>query len=102
LSRNKFGFQFLEFGLHGEPAKLREELQKAIDATPDTFDAILLGYGLCSKGVEGITARKTRLVIMRGHDCITCFLGSRARYLEYFTAHPGTYWYSPGWIENHV
>jgi len=31
-------------------------------------------YGLCSKGVEGITAQKTRLVIIKGHDCITCFL----------------------------
>lgn len=102
LSKNRFGFHFLEYGLHGDPGKLRVELQNAIDGTPDTFDAILLGYGLCSKGVEGISARKTRLVIIKGHDCITCFLGSKARYMDYFSANPGTYWYSPGWIENHL
>ncbi len=102
LSANKFEFRFMPYGLHGDPNQLRAEVQKAVDETPATFDAILLGYGLCSKGVEGITARKTRLVITRGHDCITCFLGSRARYKAYFDAHPGTYWYTPGWIENHL
>ena len=102
LSGNRFSFRFLEYGLHGEPARLRLELQKAIDATPAAYDAILLGYGLCSKGVEGIVARKTRLAIIRGHDCITCLLGSKSRYHELFAANPGTYWYSPGWIENHV
>ncbi|MEI7903351.1 MAG: DUF1638 domain-containing protein [bacterium] len=65
LSANKFAFQFLPYGLHCDPNQLRAEVQKAVDDTPDTFDAILLGYGLCSKGVEGIAARKTRLVITR-------------------------------------
>jgi len=101
-SPNKFEFTYLPFGLHRDPNQLHAELQKAIDNTPGDFDAILLGYGLCSRGVEGISAGKTRLVIARGHDCITCFLGSRSRYREYFDAHPGTYWYTPGWIENHV
>jgi hypothetical protein len=101
-SPNRFEFNFLPWGLHIDPNQLRAEVQKAVDATPDTFDAILLGYGLCSKGVEGVSARKTRLVITRGHDCVTCFLGSRTRYREYFDAHPGTYWYTPGWIENHL
>ena len=102
VSPNKFEFTYLPWGLHRDPADLHAEVQKAVDATPDTFDAILLGYGLCSRGVEGISAGRTRLVITRGHDCITCFLGSRQRYREYFDAHPGTYWYTPGWIENHV
>ena len=102
LSPNVFYLQFLDWGLHTEPDQLRTELQKAVDATKDGFDAILLGYGLCSKGVEGIVARKTKLVITRGHDCMTCFLGSKDRFREYFDAHPGTYWYTPGWIENHL
>jgi len=101
-SPNKFEFHYLPWGLHRDPRQLHAEVQKAVDATSDAFDAILLGYGLCSKGVEGITAPKTRLVITKGHDCITCFLGSRTRYREYFDAHPGTYWYTPGWIENHL
>ena len=102
LSPNKFAFTFLPYGLHNTPKDLHTEVQKAIDATSDSVDAILLGYGLCSKGIENITAGKTRLVITKGHDCITCFLGSKERYREYFDAHPGTYWYTPGWIENHV
>jgi len=101
LSPHSFQLQFMDWGLHTEPDRLRQELQKAIDATSDGFDAILLGYGLCSNGLDGIAARRTKLVIVKGHDCITHFLGSRARYRQYFDAHPGTYWYTPGWIENH-
>jgi hypothetical protein len=38
-------------------------------------------------------------VVPRGHDCITLFLGSKERYLEYFQAHPGVYFKTSGWIE---
>jgi len=99
LSGNVFDFQFLQQGLHNTPDVLRKELQAAIDASDEGFDAILIGYGLCSNGIEGIVARKTRLVIIKGHDCITFLLGSRERYRKYFDSHPGTYWYSPGWID---
>ena len=102
VSRNRYDFQFLPWGLHTEPDDLRAEVQRQIDAVPEnTYDAVLLGYGLCSNGLVGITARRPRLVIFRGHDCITCFLGSKERYREYFDRHPGAYWYTPGWIENH-
>ncbi|MDP3176602.1 MAG: DUF1638 domain-containing protein, partial [Spirochaetaceae bacterium] len=47
----------------------------------------------------GIQAREAPLVVPRAHDCITFFLGSKERYKAYFDGHPGTYWYSPGWIE---
>ncbi|MFV1980286.1 MAG: DUF1638 domain-containing protein [Rhodothermia bacterium] len=33
-------------------------------------------------------------VLPRAHDCITLLMGSRTRYLEYFKAHPGTYFRS--------
>lgn len=94
-----FTFKFLQQGLHDTPARLRSELQQAIDETSAECDAILIGYGLCSNGIEGIQARNTKLVIMRGHDCITFFLGSKERYQEQFENFPGTYWYTPGWIE---
>ena len=102
LSRHEFSFHFLPWGLHTEPNKLRQEVQQAVDATTEPVDAILLGYGLCSRGLDGIAARNAPLVITRAHDCITCFLGSRERYRTYFDANPGTYWYTPGWIENHL
>lgn len=100
LSENIFNIRFLKQGLHCTPDLLRKELQEAIDAVDnDGYDAILIGYGLCSNGIVGITAKKTRLAVMKGHDCITFLLGSKERYQSYFSGHPGTYWYSPGWID---
>jgi hypothetical protein len=99
ISRNIFKFNFLEQGLHNTPDILRKQLQEAIDKVEGDYSAILIGYGLCCNGLEGIIARNTKLVIMRGHDCITFLLGSKEHYREYFDKHPGTYWYSPGWIE---
>ena len=99
LSKNAFHLVFLEQGLHDTPDVLRSELQKAIDAVDGKYEAILIGYGLCSNGIVGISARKSRLVVPRGHDCITFFLGSKERYRSYFDTHPGTYWYNAGWIE---
>ena len=64
--------------------------------------AIVLGYGLCSKGTESITAQRCTIVLTRAHDCITLLLGSKERYAEYITQHPGTYWYSPGWNRHHT
>jgi hypothetical protein len=90
----------MPFGLHDTPDQLRTELQQEIDKTPpQRFDYIALGYGLCSRGTAGIYATVAPLVLPRAHDCITLLLGSRARYNEQFAQHPGTYYYSPGWIE---
>lgn len=79
-----------------------KEVQKALDVTSDNqgrpYDASLLGYGLCSNGIVGLTS-KIPIVAPRGHDCITLLLGSKDRYREYFDSHRGTYWFSPGWIE---
>lgn len=101
-SKNVFQFDYLEQGLHDAPDVLRRELQAAVDKVDYKCDAILIGYGLCSRGIEGIVARDIPLVVMRGHDCITFLLGSKERYREYFDAHPGTYWYSPGWIDTNT
>jgi hypothetical protein len=99
VSSNVFDFCFLKQGLHNTPDILREQVQRAIDEVDGDYEAILVGYGLCSNGLEGIVARNTQLVTMRGHDCITFLLGSKERYRDYFDRHPGTYWYSPGWID---
>jgi len=89
-------------GLHIEPGKLGREVQKALDVTTDIqgrpYDASLLGYGLCSNGIVGLSA-KIPIVVPRGHDCITPLLGSKEKYREYFESHRGVYWFSPGWIE---
>lgn len=91
---------FLPFGLHGTPDLLRERLQREINATShDDYDFILLGYGLCSRGTAGLEVSTVPVVIPRAHDCITLFLGSKERYSSEFIANPGTYYFTPGWIE---
>jgi hypothetical protein len=102
VSPNVHDLHFLEQGLHNTPDQLRTALQQAIDAVPPEWEAVLVGYGLCSRGIEGIQARGVPVVFPRGHDCITLLLGSKERYQDYFDTHPGTYWYSPGWIDTHT
>lgn len=90
---------YLEQGLHDEPASLKRQLQDKLTELEGSYSVILIGYGLCSNGIVGITAKSATLVFMRGHDCITFFLGSKDRYRRYFDQWPGTYWYTTGWIE---
>ncbi len=100
-SPNTIDVTFLPKGLHDigrEP--MLTCVQQAIDEVTDPrFEAILLGYGLCNKGIEGLEARTCPVVIPRAHDCITLFLGSRQRYASYFESHPGTYFLTAGWLE---
>lgn len=96
--------EHLPQGLHDDPARLRVEVQAAIDRVEATTsaDVIVLGYGLCSRGTEGLRTTRCRLVMPRAHDCITLLLGSKERYAQYVSEHPGTYWYSPGWNRHHL
>ena len=89
------------FGLHLKPAELRAKLQSQIDSAvgEGLYDAVLLAYGLCGKATDGLHAGGIPLVIPRAHDCITLFLGDRARYEVEFTACPGTYWYVQDFIQ---
>lgn len=91
----------LEMALHQKaPGELRAALQKAIDHTsPENFDAIALGYGLCNRGIVGLQARALPVVIPRAHDCIGMLLGN-ANYLAQLQSQPGTYFQTAGWLEN--
>jgi hypothetical protein len=100
-SINQVDVEFLPKGLHdmgqaGMSGRLKEVLA-AVDQ--GRYDAIVLGYALCSNGLVGIQAERIPLVVPRAHDCITLFLGSKERYLEYFQSHPGVYFKTSGWIE---
>lgn len=112
-TENFIDVTYLRQGYHNEPAKLREVLQREIDrvdsgndthscdAADMDFDALLLGFGLCSNGTVGICSQKYPIIMPRAHDCITLMLGSAARYRQIFDeCSGGVYWYSCGWIEN--
>jgi hypothetical protein len=97
--------RLLKQGLHNDPPQLRQQLQQTVndvEANVPGAQAIALGYGLCSRGVEGVSTQRCRLVMARAHDCITLLLGDKDRYAEYAKEHPGTYWYSPGWNRCHT
>jgi hypothetical protein len=97
---NVVDVELVEKGLHSEPDKLRAVLQEIISAAdPDRYDAVVLGYGLCGNATAGLQAGQVPLVMPRAHDCITLYLGSRERYETCFTAKPGTYYYTPDYIE---
>ncbi|MBM4315006.1 MAG: DUF1638 domain-containing protein [Deltaproteobacteria bacterium] len=89
---------YLEQALHRTPDKLIVKVQEMIDQAARVASRIILGYGLCSKGIAGITAREVELIIPRCHDCIALFLGSQGRHLEIFREKPGTYYLTPGWV----
>jgi hypothetical protein len=92
--------ELLKRGLHNQPLNLRASLQARIDeAENQGYHGIILVYGLCGQATAGLEARSIPLIIPRAHDCITLFLGSRARYQDQFENHPGTFWYSQDYIE---
>ena len=100
-SVNQVDVEFLPKGLHdigqaGMSSRLMEVLA-AVDESK--YEAVLFGYGLCSNGLIGLASRRIPLVVPRAHDCITLFLGSKERYLDYFQSHPGVYFKTTGWIE---
>ena len=100
LSPHVVDIELIDKGLHNEPETLRAHLQARLDAVPpERYDAILLGYGLCSNSIAGLVSRQAPLVVPRAHDCISLFLGSAERYAEEFRETPGTYWYVADYIE---
>jgi len=90
--------EFVPGALHDYPDRLRAELQARIDAAPGDRP-VLLCCARCSNGTVGLRAGRHRLVVPACDDCIALLLGSRERYLEEHARHPGTYYYTRGWIE---
>lgn len=109
--KNQIDITLLQQKLHDRPEKLKRIIQAEIDAVDagshlysnstmyNPFDAILLGYGLCTGVVTGLSSKKYPLVISRVHDCISLFMGDRKKYQEYYRNHPGTFYYTPGFVE---
>ena len=100
-SSNVIDIECMAKGLHdiGEEG-MSKTLQETIDRVDcKNYEAILLCYGLCNYGVKGLRHEKLPIVIPRAHDCITLFLGSKEKYLDYFNKNPGTYFRTSGWIE---
>lgn len=93
--------RYLEVGLHDQPDNLRKAVQAEIDAfdVKDDIDAVVLAYALCGLGTAGLRAGRHRLVIPRGHDCMTVFMGSKEKFACQQAACPDSYYYTPGWMK---
>jgi len=90
---------FLDYGLHTYPKKLTKAVQEQIDSIQKP-SRIMLGYGLCGNGLNGIRAGQHTLLIPRADDCIAILLGSYQAYIKEFNDNPGTYYLTKGWLES--
>jgi hypothetical protein len=89
----------MDYGLHRTPNKLVRALQESIDRI-EVPSLVVLGYGLCGNGLNGIKAGVHTLLVPRADDCIAILLGSYAAYRKEFDSVPGTYYLSKGWLES--
>ena len=98
-SVNRVDLVALPQGLHANPRELRRRVQSAIDELDgdDTLAGIILGYGLCGRGMVGVRAGRVPLAVPRCEDCTAIFLGSQRRYRAEFGRYPGTRYFSCGW-----
>jgi hypothetical protein len=90
---------FMDYGLHRVPSNLTWSVQEVIDSI-DQPSLVVLGYGLCGNGLDGIKAGKHTLLVPRADDCIAILLGSYKKYIQEFEAYPGTYYLTKGWLES--
>ena len=100
-SPHQIELDLVDAGLHAEPDRLRREAQESIDGSQGC-DAVVLIYGLCGRGTDGLVARSAPVVLPRVHDCFSLFLGSRAEYRRQFKRHPGTFYVTAGWYEHKI
>lgn len=89
---------FLDYGLHATPQKMTPILQAQLEQLPAP-SLVVLGYGLCGNGLNGLRAGVHTLLIPRTDDCIAVLLGSYRAYRREFEACAGTYYLSKGWLE---
>jgi hypothetical protein len=90
---------YLDYGLHIRPQKMTPTLQAQLDALLEP-SLVLIGYGLCGNGLDGLKAGAHTLIIPRADDCIAILLGSYQAYIQAFQAQPGTYYLTKGWLES--
>jgi len=90
--------EFLDFDLHGNPAKLHVRLQEIIDASQD-YSLIILTHSRCSNVLVDLVSPRVPLIFPRTHDCIGLLLGSNERHLRMGKENCAVYYFSQGWLD---
>jgi len=96
IANCNFPIIWIDSEYHLDPNKLREKLQKEIDAQ-DGVDNILFAYGCCGNGLVGLTATTANLIIPKTDDCISMLMSKPG---EKFERRKETYFLTKGWIES--
>ena len=86
---------WVERGYHNTPEKLKEKLQSLIEEHQDV-DEILLSFGLCGNGANGIVSPGTVLVLPKFDDCINMLL-CRGKRQSRGLAKAGSIYLTRGW-----
>lgn len=92
----------LDVALHLQPDKLRQAILDSVASLEEDGATILMGYGLCGRGLEGVFSAKSTLVLPKVDDCVGMLLGSRARHQRVLSEYPGSYFMEPRWLENEL
>ncbi|BEQ16089.1 DUF1638 domain-containing protein [Desulfoferula mesophila] len=92
--------RYLDQGLHRYPDQLRQELGRSLAELEEDpgVERVILGYGFCGGGMQGLKASRASLVLPLVHDCVPLLLGDAQ-------ANPcvgcgGTFYLTPGWIDH--
>jgi hypothetical protein len=99
-SPNNIDIDFLHQGLHEFPGRLNSSVLEALRAVDEnSCDYILLNYGLCGNGTLEVSHDRLPIIMHNVQDCIPLILGDEEVHRNYIHVHPGTFWFSVGWIE---
>ena len=94
--------EFVPMLSHNEPEKLnrliQEKIEKSINESGRSYDAVILGFGLCGNAAAGLNC-PVPMVIPRAHDCCTIHMGCKERFLAAFGDSLSARWSSVGYFE---
>lgn len=101
----------MNMGLHEDPDILGFEVRNQIIQMRNCVDSILLYYGRCGRGLDGIeewAAKNVKIPvsIFKNHDgtmcddCICIPIGGTSNYLRLLRAYPGRLYFTPAMASN--
>lgn len=91
-----FPIYWIESGLHNFPAQLKDRIQQEIDKISGVENILLL-FGYCGKGIEGLVSAQARLVVPKVEDCISLLLGGNQKRRALSRETPAFY-LTDGWL----
>jgi hypothetical protein len=97
LGLEESNMYFLDQGLHRYPTDLNTSLKQAMDHIEQRSNIhnVVLGYGLCGGGLEGLAAQRVTLYVPLIHDCIPLLRGKPQAMTS-----GCSFYLSPGWIDH--